>query len=275
MITYTGSTEVGRSIATEAGRRLIPVSLEMSAKNALIVHKDAELRLALDWAVKSGFATNGQRESAASRIFLHEDIADEFTRQFVERVKALKIGDPLDESTTIGPLVSAENVEALHNYIRRAVASGGRLLAGGARPADPALQKGNYYTPTVMVDVDPYADFVFEEVLGPSTMLFRFSNLDDAIAMANATPYVLSMSIFSRDIETAMKTADRLDTGVAWINCGTAGAEVGTPFQGHKGYGIGTTEWGPGAIDTFTRWKTTYINYSSEHRFVFEDTRIR
>jgi len=251
------------------------VSLELNAKNALIVNSDADLELALDWAVKSAYATNGQRESAASRIILHEEIADDFTQAFVDRVQGLKVGDPLDEVNDIGPLVSASQTEAIHDYVQRSVDSGGRVLCGGQRPSEQALTNGFFYTPTVIVNVDPYSELAMEEVLGPSTMLFRVPELNEAIKIANATPHVLSMSIFSENIETAFRTADLFEAGVVWINCGTAGAEVGTPFQGSKAYGIGTTEWGQGAIDTFTRWKTTYVNYSSDHRFVFEDTRIR
>ncbi|MFN8455958.1 MAG: aldehyde dehydrogenase family protein [Anaerolineae bacterium] len=275
MISYTGETRVGRSIARRAGERLAPVSLEMNAKNALIVNADADLKLALDWAVKSAYATNGQRETAASRIILHEAIADAFTAAFVERVKGFKVGDPLDAATNIGPLASAAQVEALDNYVQRARAMGGRILIGGQRPDDPALAQGFFYLPTVLTDIDPYSEHALEEVFGPSTTLFRVANLDEAIKIANAAPYILSTAIFTTSMETAMKTADQFEAGVAWINCGTVGAEVGTPFQGSKAYGIGTTEWGQGAIDTFTRWKTTYINYSSEHRFVFEDTRLR
>lgn len=275
MITYTGQTSVGRSIAARAGARLVPVSLELNAKNALIVNADADLKLALDWAVKSAFATNGQRESAASRIILHEAIADAFTQAFLDRVKQLKVGDPLDKSTSVGPLISATQVDAIEDYVKRAVASGGRIVCGGQRLTAPDLANGFFYMPTVIVDVDPYSDLTLEEVLGPSTMLFRVFDLAEAIKIANRTPYALSMSIFSENIGTAFATADQLETGVAWINCGTAGAEVGTPFQGSKAYGIGTTEWGQGALDTFTHWKTTYVNYSREHRFVFEDTRIR
>ena len=275
MISYTGEIGAGRSMAKRAGERLVPVSLEMNAKNALIVNADADLKLALGWAIKSAYATNGQRETAASRIILHETIADAFTDAFVERVKQFKVGNPLDEATNIGPLPSAAQVEVLDNYIQRAIANGGRILIGGQRPNDPALVKGFFYMPTVITDIDPYSEHAMEEVFGPSTTLFRVADLDEAVKIANAAPYLLSTSIFTTNIETAMATADKFEAGVAWINCGTVGAEVGTPFQGSKAYGIGTTEWGQGAIDTFTRWKTTYINYSSEHRFVFEDTRLR
>lgn len=275
MITYTGETVVGRSIAARAGERLVPVSLELNAKNALIVNADADIKLALDWAVKSAYATNGQRESAASRIILHEEIADEFTNAFVDRVKSLKVGDPLNEANDVGPLISKDQVDAIADYVQRSVDTGGSLLCGGQASSVPDFDNGFFYDPTVIVNVDPDSEIAMEEVLGPSTMLFRVPDLDEAIRIANASPYLLSMSIFSENIETAFKTGDRFEAGVVWINCGTAGAEVGTPFQGSKAYGIGTTEWGQGAIDTFTRWKTTYVNYSSEHRFVFEDTRIR
>ena len=274
LISYTGETPVGRSIAARAGQRLVPVSLELTAKNALVVHADANLKLAVDWAALSAYATNGQRETAASRIILHESIADEFTEAFLDRVRKLKVGDPLDETTKVGPLVSQAQVEAIDDYVQRAVAAGGRVLCGGQRPAAAALAKGYFYLPTVMTGVNPYSEIAMEEVLGPATMLFQVRDLDEAAAIANATPYGLSMSIFTSNMEIGLSMIERFDSGVTWINAGTVGAEVGLPFGGSKSSGIGTTEWGQGAIDTFSRWKTTYINYSGTLRMVFEDTRL-
>jgi alpha-ketoglutaric semialdehyde dehydrogenase len=275
LITYTGTTPVGRTIAARAGERLTPVSLELNAKNALIVNADANLDLALDWAVLSAFATNGQRETAASRIILHRDIAAAFTEEFLARVDRLRVGDPLDPTTKIGPLISADQRAAIEDYVQRAVAAGGRVLCGGKRPDDAALANGYFYSPTVIADVDPYSEPAMHEVLGPVTMFFTVSDLDEAVTIANATPYGLSMSIFTSEIETGLAVAERFETGVAWINAGTVGAEVGLPFGGAKATGIGTTEWGQGAVDTFTRWKTTYINYGSSLRMVWEDTRLR
>lgn len=275
LITYTGATPVGRSIAARAGWRLVPVSLELNAKNALIVHADANLDLALDWAVLSAFATNGQRETAASRIILHKQIADAFTEAFLARVDRLVVGDPLDETTDVGPLISEAQLKALDDYVQRLVVAGGRLLRGGRRADAPELARGFFYLPTVITGVDPYDPITWEEVLGPATTLFRVSALDEAVAIANSTPYGLSMAIFTSDIKTGLRTADRFESGVAWINAGTVGAEVGLPFGGAKDTGISTTEWGQGAIDTFTRWKTTYINYGPRLRMVFEDTRLR
>jgi len=274
LITYTGETETGRRIATKAAGRLVPVSLELTAKNAFIVNDDANLELALDWAVLSAFATNGQRETAASRILLHEKIADAFEKEFVRRVRSLKVGDPLEEGTKVGPVISAEQVAELEDYVRRAVKSGGQVLCGGSRPAEPELARGFFYLPTVLTGVDPSAPVVGQEVLGPVTMLFRVPDLETAISYANATRYGLSMSVFTQDIDTALATVDRMESGVTWINAGTVGAEVGLPFGGTKETSIGTTEWGQGAVDTFSRWKTTYISYGSKFRMVFEDTRL-
>jgi aldehyde dehydrogenase (NAD+) len=274
LITYTGTTPVGQTIAARAGARLTPVSLELTAKNALIVNADANLDLALDWAVLSAFATNGQRETAASRIILHRDIADAFTEAFLDRVGQLRVGDPLDPLTNVGPLISAYQRAEIEGYVQRAIAAGGTVLRGGTRPDDPALANGYFYLPTVITGVDPHSDVAMQEVLGPVTMLFAVQDLDEAVSIANATPYGLSMAIFTSQIETGLAVADQFETGVAWINAGTVGAEVGLPFGGAKATGVGTTEWGQGAVDTFTRWKTTYINYGSSLRMVWEDTRL-
>jgi len=148
------------------------------------------------------------------------------------------------------------------------------ILAAGRSEAEPELARGFFYLPTVLTGVDPSAPVVGQEVLGPVTMLFRVPDLETAISYANATRYGLSMSVFTQDIDTALATVDRMESGVTWINAGTVGAEVGLPFGGTKETSIGTTEWGQGAVDTFSRWKTTYINYGSKFRMVFEDTRL-
>jgi acyl-CoA reductase-like NAD-dependent aldehyde dehydrogenase len=275
MISYTGSTKVGRHIASVAGRNLVPVSLELNAKNAMIINSDARLELALDWAILSSFATNGQRETAASRIILLEDIADAFTEAFLDRVdKEVSIGDPLRDDPYMGPLISEEQVQAAEAYVQSCLDNGGRVLCGGKRPQAPELAGGYFFEPTVIEGVDPTSEPAREETLGPVTLLFRVKDLDEAVELANSTPYGLSMAVFTKDIDVGMSVVQGFDCGVAWINAGTCGAEVGLQFGGAKDTGIGTSEWGQAALDTFSRWKTTYINYSGEHRFVFEDTRF-
>jgi acyl-CoA reductase-like NAD-dependent aldehyde dehydrogenase len=275
LVTYTGQTEVGRRIAATAGARLARVSLELSAKNALVVNEDADLSLALEWALLSAFATNGQRETAASRIFVHQKVADTFKERFVAGANRLRIGDPLSEATEMGPLISREQVDAVDDYVRRVERSGGRILCGGRRPDSEELRAGCFYLPTVFGELDPSSPLAAEEVLGPTTSIYEVPDLETALALANRTPYGLSMAIFSQDIGTALAAAETFETGVAWVNAGTVGAEVGLPFGGTKATGIGTTEWGQGALDTFSRWKTTYVNYGSRLSMVFEDTRIR
>jgi alpha-ketoglutaric semialdehyde dehydrogenase len=274
LVSYTGQTSVGRQIAQKVAGRLAAVSLELSAKNALLVNHDADLDLALKWALLSAYATNGQRETAASRILVHEGVADEFTDRFVAAARQLRLGDPLDESTQLGPVVSSEQLAAIEDHVRRAEQAGAKVLCGGDRPDNPELRRGCFFLPTVLTGLDPATPFAAEEVLGPITSIYRVADLEEGVRIANGTPYGLSMAIFSRNISTALATADRFESGVAWINAGTVGAEVGLPFGGAKDTGVGTTEWGQGAIDTFSRWKTTYLNYGSEFRMVFEDTRL-
>ena len=275
MITYTGSTSVGRKIAAAAGNSLTPVSLELSAKNAMIIVDDANLDLALDWAVLSAYATNGQRETAVSRIILLESISEEFTRRFVERVeKDVTVGDPLRDDPYMGPLISAEQVQAADEYVQMCTSHGGRILHGGHRSHVGGREDGFFFQPTVIEGVASDSEPACEETMAPVALLFRVGDLDQAVALANSTPYGLSMAVFSRDIDVAMSIADRFESGVAWINAGTVGAEVGLQFGGVKDTGIGTSEWGPAALDTFSQWKTTYINYSGQHRFVFEDTKF-
>jgi acyl-CoA reductase-like NAD-dependent aldehyde dehydrogenase len=275
MISYTGSTKVGRHIASVAGQNLVPVSLELSVKNAMIINSDAKLDLALDWALMSSFATTGQRESTVSRIILLDDIADEFIKAFLDRVdKEVTTGDPLKDNPYMGPMISEEVLQAAEAYVQSCLDNGGRILRGGSRPKKPELAKGYFFEPTVIEGVDPTSEPAMEDHYAPVALLFRVKDLDEAVKLANSTPYGMDMAIFTRNIDIAMGIADRFECGLAWINCGTCGTEIGFPYGGAKDSGIGTTEWGQGALDTFSYWKTTYINYSGEHRFVFEDTRF-
>jgi aldehyde dehydrogenase (NAD+) len=274
LVTFTGDTLAGREIASRVATRLARVSLELSAKNALIVNADADVELALLWATRSAFATNGQRETAASRIIVHADLYDRFVDEFVKRASSLRIGDPMDAETELGPVISSEQLDAVEKYVRRLQEAGGRILCGGRRAGGSDLESGYFYLPTVVAGVSPASELTREEVLGPVTTVFRAADIDEAVAMANAVPYGLCSAIFTASIELALKVADQFETGVAWVNAGTIGAEVGLPFGGTKDSGVGTTEWGQGAIDTFSQWKTTYINYGRELRMVFEDTRL-
>jgi aldehyde dehydrogenase (NAD+) len=242
----------------------------------MIIDSDADLGLALDWALVSAYATNGQRETAANRIFLVEDIADAFTEAFLERVdREVTLGDPLRDDPYMGPLISEAQVLAAEDYVTSCIDNGGKVLRGGKRPEGPELAEGYFFEPTVIGGVDPTSKPALEaETLAPVALLFQVQNVDEAVELANSDRYGFSMAVFTRNIDTAMSVAERFECGVAWINAGTVGAEVGLQFGGAKDYGIGTSEWGQAALDTFSRWKTTYINYSGEYRMVFEDTRF-
>jgi aldehyde dehydrogenase (NAD+) len=262
MITFTGGTKVGREIAAKAGQALKRVSLELGGKNCIIVLDDADLDVALKEAVRSAFATSGQRCSAASRILVHRRIADQFSLRFVERVNALRVGSGLDEATDVGPLINERQLNRVHDYTKGATREGAELLSGGKVLDDDARRDGFFYSPTVFSSVKPTMRIAQEEIFGPMTSIIPIDDLGEAMHVANDVEYGLVGSIFTRDIHRAFWALREFETGVVSINRGTAGTEAHLPFGGVKGSGVGYREGGGKAsIDAFTEWKTVLIDY--------------
>ncbi|HVR86885.1 MAG TPA: aldehyde dehydrogenase family protein, partial [Planctomycetota bacterium] len=262
VISFTGSTAVGREISRKAGHALKRVSLELGGKNAMIVMDDADLELAVEGVLWGAFGTTGQRCTATSRLILHQGIHDEMVRRLIGRVAALRVGPGLDEKTDVGPLINKERVKAVDEYVRIGRKEG-ELLCGGEPLTSGAHKKGCYYAPTVFDGVRPAARIAREEIFGPVLSILTVKDLDEGVRCLNDTAYGLSSSIYTRDVNNAFIAIGELETGIVYVNAPTIGAECHYPFGGTKDTGNGHREGGTHPVyEVFTEWKTIYVDYS-------------
>jgi len=262
MVSFTGSLEVGREIAAYCGRYNKRLHLEMGGKNAIIVLDDADLDLAIEGAIWSAFGTSGQRCTAASRMIVHEGVASTFTDQLAGRARALRLGNGLEATTDVGPVVNWPALDKIERYMEIGRDEGAAVACGGARASGDGLDKGYFFQPTVFTDVRPQMRIAQEEIFGPVTDVIKCSDLEKAVEINNGVPYGLSSSVYTRDISKAFKAMERMNSGIVYINAGTIGAEVHLPFGGTRGTGNGHREAGQAALDSYSEWKTVYIDYS-------------
>ena len=261
VIPFTGSTEVGLQIAGRGGALGKRISLEMGGKNAIIVMEDADLSLATDAIVWSAFGTTGQRCTACSRVLVHEKVHDALAQQVAARAKQLRLGDGLEATTEVGPLVNAKQVETVASYV--GIGRGeGTLVAGGEPAREGALAKGHFYKPTVFAGVRRDARVAVEEIFGPVLAMVKVKDLAEAVEVNNASRYGLSSSIFTADVNRAFAAMRDLETGIVYVNHGTTGAETHLPFGGTRGTGNGHREAGHTMLDPFTEWKSIYVDFS-------------
>ncbi|MET3575093.1 aldehyde dehydrogenase family protein [Bhargavaea ullalensis] len=264
VISFTGSTETGRHVAELGGRHLKKVSLEMGGKNAVIVMDDADLNLAVEGILWSAFGTAGQRCTACSRVIVHKDVKSELEQRLLEAMKGLTIGDGLDESVKVGPVVNKKALEKIDGYVKIGKEEGARLLAGGNILDGAGYSDGCYYEPTLFTDVKWDSRIAQEEIFGPVISLIEVGSLDEAIEVNNSVVYGLSSSIFTQDVNKVFRAQRDLDTGIVYVNAGTTGAEIHLPFGGTKGTGNGHRDSGVAALDVFTEWKSIYVDYSGK-----------
>ena len=264
VISFTGSTSVGRIIAEACAPDFKHCSLEMGGKNIIIVMDDANLDLAMDGAVWGGFGTTGQRCTAASRIAVHKSVYKEFVSRFVERAKSLKVGDGLDPGTEMGPCINEQQLNTVMNYVEIGKNEGAKLLTGGKRLTGGVYAKGWFHEPTVFGDCSPKMRIAQEEIFGPVVSVIPISSLNEAIEVANGVPYGLSASIYTRDVNRAFQATRDLYTGIVYVNAPTIGAETHLPFGGTKQTGNGHRESATAALDFYSEWKSIYVDYSGK-----------
>lgn len=259
--TLTGSEPAGRSVAATSGKQIKKTVLELGGSDPFIVMPSANLDEAVTTAVKARTINNGQSCIAAKRFIVADEIYDKFEKRFVDEMRALKIGDPRDESVEIGPLATPQIVDDLDKQVKKAVASGARVLTGGKKIDG----RGNFFEPTVLVDLDLRAPVSCEEIFGPVAMLFRVANIDEAIQVANATPFGLGSAAWTNDAAEQARFIDGLEAGSVFIN-GMVASDPRLPFGGvkHSGYGRELAEFG---IREFVNIKTVWIgNHQDDSR---------
>lgn len=258
VVSFTGSTAVGRRIAEVAGRRLAKVSLELGGKNPLVVADDADIDNAVRWTVLSAFSNAGQRCASGSRAIVFDAVYDDFRDRLVERTRALKVGP--NDGDDLGPVINERQLADMLSALARARAEGARVLAGGHRLEDPGHAAGFYLAPTVVEGADPRSEISTTELFGPIVCLYRARDFATALALANDSPYGLTAAIHTRSLHRAIEFAHRVEAGVAVVNAGTYGSEPHMPFGGVKQSGNGWREPGTEALDVYSELKDVYVN---------------
>ena len=260
VISFTGSCEVGRWIAATAGRRLAKICLELGGKNPLIVCDDADLANAVTWTLGSAFSNAGQRCASGSRILVFDAVYDRFRQMLVDAASQLKVGTA--DTDDYGPVINGEQMTGMLASVERAKAAGAVVLTGGHRLTGPAFGDGYFVAPTVIEHVGPNDEMSRAELFGPITCLYRVRDFEEAIALANDSPFGLTASIHTQNLNRAMAFIGRIQSGVAVVNGGTYGSEPHMPFGGLRQSGNGWREAGTQALDVYSDLKTVYINHN-------------
>ena len=256
-VTFTGSTAVGRGVAAATAARLCRVQLEMGGKNPLVVLDDADLERAVEAAVQGSFYSTGQRCTASSRLVVTAGIHDRFLQRLVERTDALVVGHALDPATQIGPVVSAAQLQQDLDYIAVGQAEGASLVAGGGTVA--CTTDGHFLRPTVFAGATNAMRISREEIFGPVAAVIQVADLDEAIAVANDTPYGLTAGICTSSLAAATRFRREAQVGMVMVNLPTAGVDFHVPFGGRKASNLGPREQGRQAMEFYTAVKTTYV----------------
>jgi alpha-ketoglutaric semialdehyde dehydrogenase len=262
LVSFTGSTLVGKKISEVASATLKRVSLELGGKNAQLVMDDADLGLALEGVLWGAFGTTGQRCTATSRLILHEKIHDKFLDMLTTRTKALRLGDGLQPNVDVGPCVNEGQQKTVREYVEIGLKEGATLVAGGKVPTGGGMEKGWFHEPTVFANVKPTYRIAQEEIFGPVLSVIKVKSIHEGIDVLNGTVYGLSSSVYTRDVNNAFQAIRDIKAGITYINAPTIGAEAHMPFGGVKQTGNGHREGGWTVYDFFTEWKTVYVDYS-------------
>ena len=262
VISFTGSTAVGRRIASIAGERLAKVSLELGGKNPLVVCDDADLQTAAKWVLLSAFSNAGQRCASGSRIIVFDSVYDQFRDMLIEGTRKLKVGPGDDDD--LGPVINEKQLNNMLAAIQAAQQKGAVVLTGGSRLTEDAHADGFYLAPTIIDNVAPDDEFSTSELFGPITSLYRVRDFAEALRLSNDSPYGLTACIHTRSIHRATEYTQKVQAGVAVVNAGTFGSEPHMPFGGSKQSGNGTREPGTEALDVYSDLKNIIINIDPE-----------
>jgi alpha-ketoglutaric semialdehyde dehydrogenase len=264
VVSFTGSTHVGRIVNQASAPSFKKVHLEMGGKNVIMIMEDANLELAVDGCLWGGFGTTGQRCTAASRVVVHDKLYERFVEQFTARAKSLVVGDGLRDETQMGPSNSEAQLQTVMSYVQIGKDEGATLASGGSRLDKGVYAKGYFHEPTIFTDVDPKMRVAREEIFGPVVSVMRCRSLEEAVEIGNGVEYGLSASIYTQDINRAFTAMRDLYTGIFYVNAPTIGAEVHLPFGGTKNTGNGHREAGTAALDVFSEWKSIYVDFSGK-----------
>jgi aldehyde dehydrogenase (NAD+) len=262
LVSFTGSTEIGREVSKACAEDFRHCSLEMGGKNPIIIMDDANLENAVEGCLWGAFGTTGQRCTASSRLIVHEKIYKTFSEKLAARAKALKVGNGLDESTEMGPCINQDQLEKVEMYVEIGKKENARLICGGERLTGNGYSKGFFFQPTIFTDVDRKMRIAQEEIFGPVLSILPTKGLEEAIEIANDTIYGLSSAIYTQDIGNAFTAMRDLYTGIFYVNAPTIGAEVQLPFGGTNQTGNGHREAGSTVLDIFSEWKSIYVDFS-------------
>jgi acyl-CoA reductase-like NAD-dependent aldehyde dehydrogenase len=261
-LVFTGGAEGGRAVASAVGHRLARYVLELGGKSANIVFADADLDAAEAGVLAGIFAAGGQTCIAGSRALVERSIFDEFAARIAARTKAIRVGDPTDPDTQMGPVATMQQLERIESHVDKAREEGAGVLAGGERAEVPSLQDGFFYRPTLLAGMSPQSNIVQEEIFGPVLCLLPFDDEDEAVALANSTRYGLAAGLWTNQIKRAHRLARQLEAGTVWINVYRA-ITFNSPFGGYKQSGVGR-ENGVEAIDEFLQTKSVWCELGDE-----------
>jgi betaine-aldehyde dehydrogenase len=237
-VSFTGGTTTGRALARLAADKLMPVTLELGGKSPTIVFADADLDHAVNGVLYGIFSSSGESCIAGSRLFVHESIRAQFLDRLAAKANALRVGDPEDPRTQMGPLITAKHRESIERYVQLGLDEGGKLLAGGERPKGGLFDRGWFYKPTVLTGLSNKARICQEEIFGPVLVAMSFRDEKDLLEQAQDSVFGLAAGIWTRDYKLAWRTARALDTGTVWINTYKQ-LSISTPFTGVKESGLG------------------------------------
>ena len=262
LISFTGSTHVGRLISEECGRQIKRCSLELGGKNGLIVMDNADLDSAAKAAAAGAFSSAGQRCASTSRVFIHKDVYNIFMKKLILQTKKMKVGPGNNHDTMVCPIINQRQFGKIVDFIKEGKRSGARLVYGGKVLRAGRLAKGNFIEPTIFSNVDINSRLAQEEIFGPVLCVFKINSFDEAIEKINSVEYGLTASIFTSDVNMAILALEKIEAGRCYVNAPTFGSEPHMPFGGLKNSGNGMREPGLQALDVFSEWKTVYIDYS-------------